>query len=338
MQLQRDIKNHPLYAYAQCAVNVTQRRFPQGAGNRIDGPPQATVPEILENLHKFIKFSASSELNVQELTTLIADLKSGSADILVSYALGGLRLKYPTLKALFSCLYITQDIPNTGVAEGAFQQTHALLVIGASTNVTAETLFTSSPNALICDLWSQQIYLARDFQTRVASEPFIQMCFILYNLTLQCPMGLCISALQPLHGKINILSCDNANLFFQTLEAMVVQDITLSSTQNLRAQSLFAVSQPQQRDDWERDNAKIVGYVTDIQGICHTIHRIGNLKKFGYWNPETRTQTLIKFKKNVETGDYMSDLGTLSTITPTKQAESRPNEISLLGQDSAYLR
>ena len=133
-------------------------------------------------------------------------------------------------------------------------------------------------------------------------------------------------------------SCDNANLFFQTLEAMVVQDITLSSTQNLRDQSLFAVSQPQQRDVWEKDNAKIVGYATDIQGICHTIHRIGNLKQFGYWNLETRTQILIKFKKNVETGEYMSDLGTLSAITPTKQAESRLNETSLLGQESAYLR
>ena len=115
MQLQTDIKNHPLYPYAQYAVNVTQRRFPQGAGNRIDGPPQATAPEILENLHKFIKYSASSELNVQELTTLIADLKSGSADILTSYALGGLRLKFPKVKALFSCIYTTQDIPNPGV-------------------------------------------------------------------------------------------------------------------------------------------------------------------------------------------------------------------------------
>ncbi len=52
MQLQRDIKTHPLYAYAQYAVYVTRRRFPEGAGNRIDGPPQATVPEILVVFNK----------------------------------------------------------------------------------------------------------------------------------------------------------------------------------------------------------------------------------------------------------------------------------------------
>ena len=317
-KIQTDIKTHPLHAYATYAVNATQQRFPQGAGNRIDGPPQATAPEILENLDKFIKFSAASELNVPELTTLISALKSGSADILVSYALGCLRLKYPQEKALFSCLYITQNIPNPG-AEGTYQQTHALLVIGASTNATAKTLFTLSPDALICDLWSHQIYLARDFQTRVASEPFVQMCFIWYNITLQCPMGLCIKALQPLHGKINILSCDNANLFFQILEAMVIED----RAQNLHTKSFFALATHQRRDIWERDNVKIVGYITDKEGSCHTIHRIGNLKKFSYWNPETNKPTQIAFKKNAETGEYLSDLGLLSTTPPAKQSECK---------------
>ena len=44
--------------------------------------------------------------------------------------MGRLRLKFPKVKALFSCIYITQDIPNPGVSEGEYQQTHALLVIG----------------------------------------------------------------------------------------------------------------------------------------------------------------------------------------------------------------
>lgn len=315
--MQADIETHPLYHYADFALNTIRQRFPQGAGNRVDAVTHNPPPDIFENMSKFSKFSSAENPNATEFAALIAGLQNASADILVSYALGALRLQHPGDKALFSCWYINQEIPNAGRTTGAHQQTHAVLVIG---------------DALICDLWSREVYKMSDFERKRVTEPSVTMCFIWYNITLKFPIGLYLCAIRPLHGQISTLSCDNAESFFQVLEKLVTKDSHSSSAAASRTthstQNHFFASSLGQRDTWESAHKKIVGYVTDEQGHSHTIRRLGDTKRYAYWNHHSHMPTFIKFVKNTTTGEYHSDLGVLSTKRPTKDTQSAVNKLN----------
>jgi hypothetical protein len=134
--MQADIETHPLYRYADFALNTIHQRFPQGAGNRVDAVTHNPPPDIFENMTKFSKFASAENPNATEFAEIIAGLKNGSSDILVSYALGSLRLQHPADKALFSCWYINQDIPNEGRATGEY---HSDLGVLSTKRPTKET-------------------------------------------------------------------------------------------------------------------------------------------------------------------------------------------------------
>ena len=330
--MQENIETHPLYHYADFALNKISQRFPQGAGNRLDQPTPIIPLNIFENMIKFIQFSSAPHPNAQEYAQLITGLKDATADIMVSYSVGSLRMQYPDKKTLFSCLYINQDIPQN--TSKSYQQTHVLLAIGAksSESENVETVLLNNPNALICDLWAQRVYKMADFYRIRMAEPTITMCFLLYNLTLKFPIGLFLCGMRPLHGQLRRLSCDNAEPFFQILEDFVSQDTHLEAAHrtNLRTQSLFSETFLGRRETWERAHKQIVGYITDPQGHTHTIRRLSNTHHYAYWDHHTHSPTRLKFRKDSESGEYHSDLGVLSKAMPHKDIPviETKNEVS----------
>lgn len=326
MQDTTDINMHPLYPYAEFALKTIQHRFPDGAGNRVRQAPYNSK-QLMETLHKYIKFSTSNP-DAVDWAALIANMQDGSADIMTCYALGCLRLQYPAEQDLFNCIYINQAIPNNNLVSQSSKQTHVLLLVGAKKDVNFETLSTDpSTKALIVDLWSEQVYRASEFHQRKTEEPLLGiwciLCEFIKGFPIGLPIGLYVTTLRTLQGTPVILPYHASQPFFQILEDMVRNDRSsaapTSSTETtyLPTQSLFALSPLQQRAAWEHAHVRLVGYVTDTNGTCHTIRRLNDSKKLAYWNPETDTPTRIRFIKN-SVGVYVSDLGELSTVPPAK--------------------
>lgn len=319
MQQKIDNANHPLSQYAEFAHSTIRNRFPLGAGDNIDND-RLQKRAIPENLIKFIHFSSLTP-HTQEYAHIIADLNCGNADILACYALGSLRLRYPTMRALFNLIYINQTIPDV-----MNTQTHVLLIIGAQENISPETLFTHNPNALICDLWSEETYLVSDFEKRKTLTKPSLMGFLLYHLPTTTVAGLSLHPVRNLHGEISIFPIKMQAASHQILEETVHADITRSQRKSYATESsneakrfpgrsIFAVPAAQQREVWERDHPNIIGYVTDQNGICHKIHRLtGTTKQYAFWNELTNAASPITFKKTGE--QFVSSIGPLSTVRP----------------------
>ena len=326
MQDTTDIKTHPLYPYAEFALKTIQHRFPEGAGNIVRQAPYNSK-QLMETLQKYSKFSASTP-DAADWAALISNMQDGSADIMTCYALGCLRLQYPAEQDLFNCIYINQAIPNSQLNSHSSNQTHVVLLVGEQKNTNFETLSTDpATNALIIDLWSEQVYRVSEFHQRKAEEPLLGiwclLCEYIKGFPIGPPVGLLLTTLRLLHGIPVILPYHASQPFFQILEDMVRNDkhyaalISSREKTHLPTQSLFALSPLQQRAAWERAHVRLVGYVTDTKGNCHTIRRLNDSKKLAYWNPDTHTPTRIRFNKNSESV-YVSDLGELSMESPAK--------------------
>lgn len=319
--MQQKIENasHPLSEYAEFAHNTIRNRFPLGAGDNIDNA-KLQAKALQDNLIKFIRFSSLTP-HAQEYTHILTDLNCGNADILACYALGSLRLRYPKMRSLFNLMYINQTIP--GIIN---TQTHVLLVIGAQENISSETLFTHNPNALICDLWSEETYLIRDFEQRKTLTTPNLMGFLLYHLPTTAIAGLSFHPVKNLHGEISIFPIKMQAASHQILEETVHADITrslrksyatesLDEAKRFPGRSIFAVPAAQKREVWEKDHPNIIGYVTDQNGICHKIHRLtGTIKQYAFWNELTNAAAPITFKKSGE--QFVSSMGPLSTVQP----------------------
>lgn len=316
-----DLGAHPLYLYAEFAFSTIQARFPQGMGNRVDPAIQYNESIIVQNLLTFKAFSESSKPNALDYAQIIANLKSGNADILACYALGSLYLQYPEQKSLFQLLYVTQTIP--GIYN---DQTHVLLLIGAPEDVTIETLF-QYPDSLVCDFSSNDIYLTPDFHKRQNEKITQDTWFLLFNMRTMHYAGLIRCAIQNLNGSLRLMPKVAVEEFYNELESMVHIDKGCAQSnsltrriEKLHSQSIFTKSPEEQRKIWEAEHSRIVGYVTDHLDICHTIHRIYNTKKYAYWNSQTNAPVSITFKKI--DGIFISDLGPLSASTPLQKGFS----------------
>ncbi|MCX7091136.1 MAG: hypothetical protein NTU48_06780 [Legionellales bacterium] len=323
MQLKSDIRGHPLYPYAEFAIHTIQHRFPHGAGDQMSEEHLPTKAELENNLKKFTAFSGLSQPNSQVYTHLLTDLTSGNADILSCYALGSLRRQFPQNKALFNLIYIHQTIPGM-----VTMNTHVLLVIGACGDVCSETLFTDNPNALICDLSSNDIYFVSDFHKRQIEAATLHLWFLLYHLPTLCLEGLSLHSVKPLRGELSIHPIKKVERFYQILEETVQIDQRRANrklsaiecsdeAKHLPHQSIFAVSPAQQQEIWENDHPAIIGYVRDTEGVCHTIHRLTDTKHYAFWNEQTHTPTPITFRK--EGDQHLSNMGPLSRVRPRSE-------------------
>lgn len=328
MQSKPDILTHPFYPYAEYALETVRTRFPNGAGNVFVAESSKTVEELTDDMSKFAAFSQHSLPNGAEFSHLIADLNSATADIMTCYAIGALRIKYQKAKhSLFNCIYINQTTEKN-------LYTHVLLLIGADPTATDKTLFSSSPDALICDLWTSSIYTVQELHARQAENQILNIFSLWYNVKTQVPVGICLDLLRPLQGDITKFSQSDVENFFIILQEMVIRDrlrrvsgkidqidssikaqnteSLLDQISHLNTQSLFAHSFVDLKHLWEEKHPDIVGYVSDELGNVHTIRRMTNTKQYAYWDLDIDAPMLISLHKNSEE-QWVSHLGTLES-------------------------
>lgn len=324
MQHYSEISTHPFYEYAAFARRVIRERFPEGAGDKVNIEAHTTDHQkIYRTLRHFNHFSSSSAPMRHTYINILSQLQSGSADIFCCYALGCLRRRYPTQKACFNIIYIHQPPPNLGLAH-----THALLLIGPPAT-DCETAFTTHSNQLICDLWLNDIYLAKDFYTRQAESPSVYTWFLSPHVPTQVNTDIYFAPLKPLQGSLSIHTVQEFEIFYNVLEETVgIEEEQKAETKlglsestdeakHLPNQGIFSVK-GRERIIWEHDNPFIVGYVTDSHGICHTIRKFKAVNAFAFWDENSQAPATITFHKIGE--DYVCEMGQLSK-TPSLNTE-----------------
>ncbi len=139
------------YQYALEAMSAIDQRCPLGGINRVDVVEELKLPQQ-EVLNKLKTCSAwGKERNNNHSPNILADLlqnlRGANCNILTNYALG----------------YMQPRHLDVSFETGFLGTNHNQLVIGRPKNSGPANISTWNEDALICDVWAKEIYLAVNF-------------------------------------------------------------------------------------------------------------------------------------------------------------------------------
>lgn len=308
------LTTHPFFSYAQEAFSIIDRRFPEGAGDKnndrsMTAPSSEYHAALIKKLNIFDTFSNTNFSEEYDFAGLITGLTSGSADILSCYALGHLRTTFPEARPYFSLVAIRQTVDT---ALTPFFVSHCLLLI-SSTPISNKYGLIHNNNALLCDLWSREMYLATSLPQQQARHTLVTIsarCKNPFELGEETT-SFCVC--DYLNGAITLMPVAAWNKFYKKFQKMAISSPPLKIEEpspapvsskpgisSVTNKSVFTHA----RSIWERKNSTMIGYFCDEQGSYHPIRRVNHNTQFGYWDPHTdRMQLVLGITKN-EYGTY----------------------------------